>query len=156
MSLFNTKIAVDLKPVLDSIPKGSAIHSVGWDADNSQVIVLWESERFHSGLTVPVEFAPNDLKRRVLPQGVRDMRKKQPEPTPAPAAEAPAPAIEPPKVDYVRSETEFNDLILSGCPVEFQGIDPVWKDLSPGAPFVPGFFYRKKARNLVDMETKKE
>lgn len=72
MSLFYTSLAVG--KLLDQVKAqiGKAfIHRIEWDEKRRTISVVWEDEELHTGLTVPVEFPAEDLKKRLLPKGVR-------------------------------------------------------------------------------------
>lgn len=152
MSLFSTKIAVDLKPILTGLPKGASIHHVGWDAEASQIVILWEHDRFYSGLTVPVEMTPEDIKRKRLPEGVRDQSKHVEKPLPPvllnqtiPPKPAPAP-----RQDFIRTEKQFQAAAAAGKKLEFWGIYSTWNPVTPEHTFTEGYAYREINQKPVD------
>lgn len=146
MSLFSTSIKVDLKTVLKQLPAGAFVHQVGWDVEQGEVVILWECERFHSGLTVPIALPVEDLKMRKLPEGVRDMSRKQPiSLPPKPQPEPPVP--EPPKPAahaLIRTAKEFAKARADGKRLEFWGLTSIWLPVSEEHEFTEGFHYREK------------
>jgi hypothetical protein len=157
MSLFHTKIAVDLKPVLDALPKGAFVHAIEWDKDNGEIIVLWESDRYETGLTVPVLFGTDNLRKHTLPAYVRDRtRKLKPPVLPAvPQSEvvtgaALAKAV--PKQNLIITEKAFAAARKAGDELEFWGVESFWKPVDAGHKFTPGFYYRQKPQPPADVQ----
>jgi hypothetical protein len=152
VSLFNTKIKVDLEAILANLPKGAFVQSVGWDAENCEVVVLWECERFYTGLTVPVLLPAEDLKMRKLPAGVRDLSKKQPAPKVQPQPQEESPAAQSPKPDprpVIRTEKEFAQAIESGKRLEFWGLTSIWLPVPGDHVFTAGYLYREREEKKV-------
>lgn len=57
MSKFKTKIPVDIKGVVDKLPKGHFVHGIELDADRQSVTLLWEHDHFVTLYSIPVEFS---------------------------------------------------------------------------------------------------
>ena len=155
MSLFSTKIKVDLKAVLKQLPAGAFVHQVGWDADNSEVVILWECERFHSGLTVPIALPVEDLKMRRLPEGVRDLSKKQPiSLPPKPDPEPPVPQPKPAAHVLIHNAKEFAKAKADGKKLEFWGLTSLWLPVGADHEYTDGFHYRERVeKKVVDAAT---
>jgi len=157
VSLFNTNIKVDLKAILAQLPKGAFVHHVGWDAENNEVVILWECERFYTGLTVPVSLPAEDLKMRKLPPGVRDLSKKQHAPRlpSEPQAETcepepPRPAVRP----VIRTQKEYQQAVDAGKKLEFWGLTSIWLPVGDDHIFTEGFLYRdREKKKVVDGST---
>ena len=147
MSKFSTKLPVDFDALLAALPKQSSIHAVTLNPDTKQVIVVWSNDIFESGLTVPTDFEFEDVKKKKLPAGVRDARKKvsapaQPEVIHEAPPDVPALKVEAPR--YM-TEAEVAEAVKSGNKVEFQGIEIGWKPFTDADVFTKGFFYRYAA-----------
>ena len=76
MSKFTTRLPINVEEILAELPKGKFIHSITWDAERKEVVILWEEPRFHSGLTVATDWPVQNITRFRLPNGVIDTRKK--------------------------------------------------------------------------------
>ena len=144
MSLFQTKLSVDVKQILDSLPKGHFLHGITFNKDTREVCVLWEYERMESGLTVPVEFPLADLTKKLLPDGVRNLDKvtKSKPVKPIHIAPVPTPVL-PPAIPLIRTQKEYDESVASGVDLEYQGLKPIWKPVESGHVFTAGYFYRK-------------
>ena len=147
MSLFQTKLPVDVKQILDSLPKGHFLHGITFNKETREVCVLWEYERMESGLTVPVEFSLSDLTKKLLPDGVRNLDKvtklKSEKP---PVLIKPAPKTIPvAALPLIRTQTDYEAALVAGDDIEYQGLLPVWKPVDPAIhSYTPGYLYRKK------------
>lgn len=151
MSRFTTRIPTEVQALIDALPKGSFVHAVALDKDTNEVLIQWEQNRFESGLTVPVDFSPAELKGKKLPKGVRDITKKQPAtltPAPVPAAPTVTPDPSAPAPTHLTQE-QVESAVKDGKAVEFMGIEPKWKPFDPKADvFTAGYFYRLKEETL--------
>jgi len=146
MSLFQTKLSVDIKQIFDSLPKGHFLHSITFNKETREVCVLWEYERMESGLTVPVEFPLSDLIKKLLPDGVRNLDKvTKTKPTKPVIQTLPVPKpIQPPAIPLIRTQAEYDKAVADDEPLEYQGITPVWKPVDPALhTFTAGYYYRK-------------
>ena len=147
MSLFRTVLSVDLKQVLDVLPKGYFLHNVTFDKEKREVSFQWEYEKFESGLTVPVDFSLSDLTKKLLPDGVRNLDKvtklKSEKP---PVLIKPAPKTIPvAALPLIRTQTDYEAALVAGDDIEYQGLLPVWKPVDPAIhSYTPGYLYRKK------------
>ena len=163
MSRFTTSIPIEVKAFIESLPRGSYVHSVTlvppmtnenrYDimagTIQQEVVILWENDKFHSGLTVPVDFPAIDVKRKILPKGVLKPGSRKPATlTPPEPENAPTGIVEPLKApsgpSYLTAE-QVDRAVTDGNTVEFQGIEPIWKEFNPKVDtFMAGYFYRVK------------
>lgn len=147
MSLFSTRIPVNVQALLDQLPKNHFLHGITYDKAKNEVCILWEHEGFHTGLNVAVDFPTSDLERNRLPKGTRKTDGKKTHPA---KQNAPAASLEPEKAipvnvpDYQWSKERLAEELAKG-PVEFQGLMPIWTPVAEGHKWQDGFFYRKCA-----------
>lgn len=143
MSQFKTSIEIPLEELFDSLPKkGLTVHSVTMEkkGDKYFVNIVWETPKFYTGRSVPINFPLEALSRRKLPKGVKDMSKKEKvvekeeEPKPEP--------VKPSPQNFIRTQEDF-DKALSEAHLEFMGVEPIWKLVTPDHKFTEGYFYRK-------------
>jgi hypothetical protein len=142
MSQFRTYLPVNVEEILDSLPrKGLTVHSVTYNPEKRRLEIVWETPRFHTGRSVPIEYSLESLTKRKLPKGVRDLSKKEPISTPVttPAPEPPKPV---PTQNYIRTKEGYEHAVTQGQ-LEYQGIEPVWKLVPKDHQFTEGFFYRQ-------------
>ncbi len=71
MSKFTTKIPVEIKTVLEKLPKHAHVHEVKLAHDRSSVEVIWDHDAFATGFTFPVEFPVENLFAGKVPDGVK-------------------------------------------------------------------------------------
>ena len=150
MSLFLTKLPTEVDAFVKTLPKGAHIAGVILCPNTKEIKVVWESERFHSGLSVALDFPPEDIKSKRLPVGVRDLTK--------PVKAAPVAVVEPPQEEpktpvekpvYLTAD-EIAEAVKAGEKVEYMGITPGWKPFNPESDRVTtGFFYRKVVDTLT-------
>ena len=151
MSKFTTRIPTEIQALIDALPKGSFVHVIALDKDTNEVLIQWEQNRFESGLTVPVDFPPANIKGKKLPQGVRDVTKKQPATlTPPPVPAAPTVIVEPAKPAPTHlTQEQVDAAVAEGKEVLFMGIRPEWLSFNPKQDvFTAGYFYRLKEETL--------
>lgn len=144
MSKFLTALPVNVKDLIDALPKNSFVHGITFDPATNEVQVLWENDRLETGLSVPILFKQEDFGRRKLPEGIRDARKPKPVQTPPVEENAPEVKPEPPKAPPVYlTEEEYNEAIAQGKAVEYYGLETLWKPVDPkNHTFTTGFYYR--------------
>ena len=156
MSLFSTKIPVNVKALIDQLPKGAFIHRIemtGIFDSNAQMLireteleVVWSHEPYQTPLTVATDFPADLLQSGKLPKGVsksggkKTPPKHQNAPTVKPEAKE-VPTVTPP--DYQWTEERLAAELAKG-PVEFQGLMPVWTEVPKDHKHQDGFFYRKQ------------
>ena len=151
MSKFSTKIPVSVQELVDALPKGSFVHSIAFHRTTNEVDIVWEHDRFESGLTVPLDISPDDVLKKKLPKAVKIATDKASPPVKKTAPEAiveaakPTPAPDP----LIRSKEEFETAVASGQALEFQGIRSCWEPLEKGTAFVQGFYYRPAKKESV-------
>jgi hypothetical protein len=148
VSLFKTILPVDVKQILDSLPKDYFLHGITFDKATREVCILWEHEKLESGLTVPVEFKVVDLTKKLLPDGVRNLDKVTKQKTIKPKADikpVPTPAL-PPAIPLIRTQAEYDAAMAHGEDLEYQGITPIWNPVDARHVFTAGYFYRKAIR----------
>lgn len=61
MSKHITSLPIDLKPVLEALPKGTYVHSIALRPDNSGIDIIWEHDASKTGYTYPVPYAVEKL-----------------------------------------------------------------------------------------------
>lgn len=146
MSLFKTFIPVNVEEILADLPKNRFVHSVAYDANNKQIVIMWEHDRFQTGLTVPIEYPLELIGKRTLPQGVKDVNRKEkpPEKENAPEVkpETSTPVLQP-IPEYIQTKEDFDDALVLGKVLEFQGVTPVWDLVDSNHVFTKGYFYRE-------------
>ena len=145
MSLFQTKIPVDVQGIVAALPKNHFLHGVSFDKATNEVIVTWEHDNFWSGLTIPVDFPPANVLKKTLPKGVKKGGRPQ---TPAPVAKvAPAPQEEAkqavPDPNAIIGREAFDKAIADKVPLEYQGMESYWKPVVEGHGWTAGYYYRK-------------
>ncbi|MDE2105957.1 MAG: hypothetical protein KGL39_52530 [Patescibacteria group bacterium] len=153
MSQFITRIPVDVQSIIASLPKNHFLHSVSFDKNTNEVIVLWEADQFWSGLTIPVDLPPADVIKKRLPKGVRKGKPSQPSPE-VKAAPSPVSApIQPiPDENAIIGREAFDKAIADKVPMEYQGMTAEWKPVVDGHGWTAGYYYRKA--KAVDVNVK--
>ena len=145
MSQFNTRIPVDVQAIIAALPKNQFLHGVSFDKSTSEVIVLWEADQFWSGLTIPVDFPPDDLLKKRLPKGVK--KGGRPQPVTSAVKVAPAPQDEvkptPPDPNAIIGREAYDKAIADKTPLEYQGMEAFWKPVVEGHGWTAGYYYRK-------------
>jgi hypothetical protein len=144
MSLFSTKIPVDVSRVLALLPKDHFLHDITFNVEQREVEIIWDSERLFSGMTIPVPYPVSDLERKRLPDGVKDKTKKEkpPEAKPVPPPETVA-APPPPAPDYHMTQEQVADLFEKGDKLEFWGMTGQWKPVTKFHVYNESYHYRK-------------
>ena len=144
MSKFITNLPTEVSTLLEALPKGSYIHGIVLSPESHDVHVLWENNKFETGLTIPIQFDFDDLKKNVLPKHVNDLIKSKmatkilpnPEPVKVENSSSPAPRY------MTKKEVEY--ALKNGKDVEFMGVLPVWKPFAKDDAYIDGYFYRLK------------
>lgn len=98
MSNFKTTIPKALDEVKKLLPKDAFIEKATLNAQTGDIEVIWHSSRLHTGFTFPLEFSLEQLAKRDLPKGVKDLPQgprhahlQQEKPAPESGAEVPVP-----------------------------------------------------------------
>lgn len=156
VSRFITKIPVDVKQLLDILHKSVFIHSQTYDEKLMELTVLWESEALPTGYTFPVEYPLADLIAKRLPKAVKTQKalktapkpKDEPTGTPDPATSNPVSTPD----HFWDAERLAKEKVLG--PVEYQGVESVWRLVDGEHVWREGFFYRHvaipKPKEIVD------
>lgn len=152
MSLFSTKLPLDLKPLLESLPKDCYIHSITFDRPftptaqkdtPSCVVIEWESAKLKTGYTFPVDYPLEDLQRCRLPSCVKKLikaivggsgGKNIPTVNVAPKNAIPDPQL--------RTQEAFQQAQAEGKALEYQGVEALWLPVTGGHEWTEGYFYR--------------
>jgi hypothetical protein len=145
MSLFQTKIPVDVQGIIAALPKNHFLHGVTFNKDTNEVEVLWEHDNFWSGLTIPVDFPPSDVLKQKLPKGIKKGGRPQPAAPQPKATPAPQEEIKPvaPDPNAIIGKEAFDKAIADKTPLEYQGMEAIWKPVTEGHGWTAGYYYRK-------------
>jgi len=146
MSLFKTFLPVQVEEVLSKLPNNKFVHFVSYDNELKRITILWEYDKFQSGLTVPIEFPIEMIGTNKLPAGIKDLNKKEPvvvqEIPQEPTVFEEEIKVEP-KQNYIITKEAFEEAYTSGKELEYQGVLPVWNPIEKDHVFTEGFFYRE-------------
>lgn len=156
MRTFTTQIPVDLKAIAEVLPKDALVESIQLKTKTKLnpgtplldveyfVEVSWQTGLIDSPTWValyPLEL----LRAKRLPQGCTDATLPKPAPAPKVSLQA---QPEPPKGIAARylTKQEVLDGKRDGVAMEFQGLIPVWQEVTLDHQYVAGYYYRKTVR----------
>jgi len=132
---------VDVKEVIELLPKGSTVLSVSFNPEENKIIILWDNENFVTPFSVPLEFPIGNLLDGNLPDSVRTRGSKPKESAPLPAVPLESKPPTPPP-SYM-TPAELQVALSKNEAVVFMGLESKWKPVEPGHIFTEGFFYKK-------------
>lgn len=148
MALFKTELKTEAEQFVKDLPKRATLQGISMTPEHN-IVILWENEDLHTGLTVPTDYPLNMLRAGKLPQ--RTVKaSERPKATVTPPKKENAPTVTPeaksPSPVYL-SEKELNESIAKGIAIEYQGIRPVWVQYNPKVDrYTAGYFYRPKEK----------
>lgn len=141
MSKYTTHMPVDVKEVIELLPKGSTVLSVSFNPEENKIIILWDNENFVTPFSVPLEFPIGNLLDGNLPDSVRTRGSKPKESAPLPVVPLESKPPTPPP-SYM-TPAELQVALSKNEAVVFMGLESKWKPVEPGHIFTEGFFYKK-------------
>lgn len=146
MSRFVTKIPVDVKQLLDILHKNAFIHSQTYDAKLQELTVEWELESAHTGYTFPVDYPLADMLAKRLPKSVKAQKaiKAQAKSENPATVKLEAPASNPVSTPDHFWDAERLAKEKANGPIEYMGVESVWKPVEIDHVHQEGFFYRRK------------
>jgi len=150
MSLFSTKLPVNVQELLDALPPGHHLHGIAYDKQKQEIVVLWETDKFKTGYTFPVDYPFADVLAKRAPKGLKAKKATQ---TPSNAKNAPTGTPDPKETilppappdnlwDKEKLVAEQAGL-KEGEAIEYQGVESTWNPLETDHVWQQGFFYRK-------------
>ena len=141
MSKYTTHMPVDVKEVIELLPKGSTVLSVSFNPEENKIIILWDNENFVTPFSVPLEFPIGNLLDGNLPDSVRTKGSKPKESAPLPVVPLESKPLTPPP-SYM-TPAELQVALSKNEAVVFMGLKSEWNPVEPGHIFTEGFFYKK-------------
>ena len=138
MSLFITKLPTGIEELIQSLPSKSHVNKVELNLETHEIYVHWENDRFVTPYTIPVEFSQKDLRAKRLPIETTEGKKKILPVEPPKQVEKP-PVLKMPAPKYMNRE-EVEQALAKNNPLEFMGMETVWKPVEDFHKFTEGFF----------------
>jgi len=141
MSKYTTHMPVDVKEVIELLPKGSTVLSVSFNPEENKIIIFWDNDNFVTPFSVPLEFPIGNLLDGNLPDSVRTKGSKPKESASLPVVPLESKPPTPPP-SYM-TPAELQVALSKNEAVVFMGLESKWKPVEPGHIFTEGFFYKK-------------
>lgn len=153
MGKFLTKLPTKANSFIESLSKRATIEGITLDPETRDVLILWSNEDLYTGLTVPVDYPAELVKRQELPKGVCKASDRAKATKTLPAKQNAPEANQTPKQAIVAplylTEEQLAECTAKGEAVEFQGVLPKWMPFDPKKDtFKEGYFYRRVEKRV--------
>jgi hypothetical protein len=153
VSKFTTILPTDTEEFIKTLPRDSFIHGIAFDMEQKAIVVLWECERFETGLTVPVHVTASQAKLKKFPAGVRDLKRPEPPILTPPPEKFHVEQSQPVEQPVYLTEDQVRVARAADLPVEFLGISSTWQPVDSRHVFTEGFYYRPVPKLVDKQET---
>lgn len=150
-SLFRTEFETEVNAFIKGLSKRSTVQGVSLTPDN-KIVLIWDTDEYDTGLSVPVDWPPSMVKAGKLPPKVyKASERPKPVNIPVKVENAPQGNVERNSTPVaLLDEKGLREAVEKGVKIEYQGIHPIWVPFNPRQDkWVEGYFYRKSEKKSV-------